>query len=174
LVTAEREIRRAEGELQRRRTNTVWKPERPLWEKKAFLKQSFSPQCAFNSEMNIGEIDKILCPEAVPWSEKEAVILRQKCEYPRAAPVRTDQRFERFSWSPHLISEAMFEFYSRSIREKVVHRYFEDERTRVGEYNRRRLDILSRQASLLNQIDKWNAEEQTRWDQYADANSRLF
>jgi hypothetical protein len=174
LTTAEREIRRAEGELERRRTNTVWKPERPPWEKKAFLKQPFSPQRAFHSEMNIGEIDKILRPEAVPWSEKEAVILRQKCEYPHAAPVRTDQRFERFSWSPHLISEAVFEFDSRAIREKVVRRYFEVERTRVGEYNRRRLDILSRQASLINQIDKWNAEERTRWDQYADTNSRLF
>jgi len=174
LAKAGREIRRAEEELQRRCANAVWKPARPVWEKRACLKQPFSPQHAFHCEMNIGEIEKILCPEAVRWSEKEATILRQKCEYPPVAPVCAHQQFEAFSWSPPQISEAVFESDLGAIRERDIDRYFRDERTRVDEYNRRRLEILSRQANLLKQIEEWNADEQARWNRYADTNSRLF
>ena len=44
LSKAEREVQRLKDEFQRRRTQTVWTPVRPPWEKRTFLKQTFSAQ----------------------------------------------------------------------------------------------------------------------------------
>lgn len=172
LSKAEREVQRLKEEFQRRCTQEAWAPVRPAWERKTFLKQTFSAQCAFYSEMNIAEIDHILSPEVEPWSERESALLTQECTYPGSAPTRICREFHQFVGPPLQIAEAIFD--SRAIREKDVNRYFQDERARFDEYNQRRLQILSRHASLISQIESWNIEERTRWKRYMNASASLL
>jgi hypothetical protein len=89
LSKAERDLERLESEFQHRRTQTKWTPVRPAWERRPFLKQMFSPQNSFCSEMNISELNWILSPEAEAWSEREAKLVSQDCTYPGAPPTGT-------------------------------------------------------------------------------------
>jgi HJR/Mrr/RecB family endonuclease len=174
LSKAEREVQRLKEEFQRQRTQTVWTPVRPAWERRTFLKQRFSPQRAFCSEMNIAEIDRILSPEVEPWVEKESALLTQECSYPCNAPTSICQEFHEFVGSPLQIAEAIFDFDPVGIREKDIKRYFQDERTSVDEYNQRRLQILSKHSALIGEIESWNIEERKRWKRYLTASASLF
>ena len=174
LLRAELVVRQVEGKFQIRRASKLWKPIRPTWEKRAFLRQTFLPQSVYCSEMNIAEIDKILCPETEPWSEKEVTIFNQKCDYPSAAPAIICSEFEEFSWSPLPVGEGIFEFDSETICEKDICRYFGDERANVSEYNRRRAGVLSKQAALLKEINSWNAEQRALWNRYVETSAALF
>jgi hypothetical protein len=174
LSKAEREVQRLNEEFQRRRAETVWTPVRPAWERRNFLKQTFSPRSAYFSEMNIAEIDSILAPEIKSWSERESALLAQECSYPGSAPTGACQEFREFVGAPLQIAEAIFEFDLHRIREKEINRYFRDERTHVDEFNKRRLQILSRHAALMSEIASWNIEEQKRWKRYLNASASLL
>ena len=86
LPRAERILNRLQTDFERRRTETIWTPLRPTWEKKPFLRQLFSPQSANWKDMDIAEIDFMLRPDPVMWSEKESALLAQTGIYPSNPP----------------------------------------------------------------------------------------
>jgi Restriction endonuclease len=171
---SERALKHINEEFQSRRAKIGFKPVRPTWEKKTFPKQLFSRQSQLRTEMNIAEIDAILCPDPVPWSQKEITLLAQRCAYPSSAPVGTCEEFHEFIGSPFQIKEATFEFDPSAVREKDVVRYFLDERTRFTKYNERRLEMLSRHTNLAGQIAEWNTEEYKRWKNYCKDSANLL
>ncbi len=174
LDNADRVIKRLRDDFQSRRAKIGWTPVRPIWEKKTFHKQRFFPQREYCTEMNIAEIDEILCPDAVPWSEIELAILAQNCSYPAIAPTNKCDEFHDFIASPLPIGEAIFVFDSEVVRNKDVDRYFRDERMSVVKYNEHRLEIISRYDNLTNQISSWNTEEHKKWKRYCNDSEMLL
>lgn len=174
LDKSERALKRLNDEFQRWTAKTGLTPVRPTWEKRTFLKQLFTPQREFCTEMNIAEIDSILCPDSTSWSQKEMTLLAHNCAYPCSAPVSTCEEFHEFIGSPFLIREATFDFDPAAVREKDVVRYFLGERIQVTKYNERRLEMLSRHTNLTRQIEAWNTEEYKRWKNYSKDSANLL
>jgi hypothetical protein len=168
LAQAARTVNGLEAEFQRRSTETVWTPLRPTWEKKSFLRHLFSPQSASWTEMKIEDIDSILCPDPVPWLEKESAILTQSCSYPSGAPTSNPLKFNEFPVPSFRLEKATFAVDKATLREKDVDRFFRQERMQAEEYNQRRLAIVSRYDDLRRQIEVWNREERARWQCYID------
>ena len=171
---AERALNRLKDEFLSRKAKTGLTPVRPSWERRAFLKHHFSPQREFCSEMNIAEIDAILSPDPVPWSQKELALIATDCEYPASAPVSACEELDAFIVSPLQIREAVFDFDHKAVRERDVVRYFRDEQARVAKYAARRLDLLAKHAELTKQIETWNAELYLRWKSYCKDSARLL
>lgn len=169
LERAARTVKDLEAKFQTRRTETVWTPARPIWEKKSFPRQLFSPQSASWKEMNIGEIDSILCPDLVPWLEKESAILAQNCSYPSTAPTSNSLKFNELSVPSLHLEKAIFDVDRATVRERDVNKFFRQERMEVEEYNQRCLAITSTYDDLRRQIEVWNAQERERWQRYVDA-----
>ena len=173
LGQAARTLNGLEAELQRCRIETVWTPLRPTWEKKSFLQQLFSPQCASWKELNIDEIGSILCPDPVSWLEKESAILTQSCSYPSRAPASSFLKFHKLLVPTLNLEKATFDIDKATVREQDANRFFRQERAQVEEYNQRRLAIISKYDDLKGQIEIWNTDEQKRWQSYADASVTL-
>jgi restriction system protein len=173
LAQAERTVNSLEAEFHRRHTETVWTPMRPIWEKRPFLRQLFSPQNETWKEMNIAEIDSILCPDPVPWFEKESAILAQNCTYPLDAPINDYFDFHELSGPPLHLKEASFEVEQGAVRAKDVARFFRREHEKVKQYNERRLSLISRYLELSKQIEIWNLEERQRWRCHVNASAAM-
>ena len=173
LGRAARTVNVLEAEFQRRRTESVWIPQRPVWEKTPFPRQLFAPQSAIWQEMNIEDVDSILCPDPVPWFEKESAILTQNCSYPSKVPTSTVPKFHELSIPSLHLEKAALEVRKSAVRTKDVNRFFRQEGTEILEYNQRRLAINSRFDDLKREIEVWNAEERERWQRYVDASVTL-
>jgi restriction system protein len=180
LARAESELRRLESEFQRRRAaatwvakQPTWVAKQPTWEKKPFPHQPFFPKRAFWHEMEISEIDSILCPDPVPWQEKESAILAQDCSYPADAPTCDCSEFYETPRPTLQLEEATFQVDEAAVRHKDVDRFFRQERTQVEEYNRQRLAVISQYDELSRQIEIWNREERERWKSYVQASTAM-
>jgi len=173
LARAGETIGRLEVEFRSRQTDTVWTPLRPVWEKKTFLRQPFSPQSSICTEMNISEIDSLLNPDPVPWSEKESAILAQDCSYPSTAPTPNCLDFQELLVPPLQLDEAIFEVEPTKVSTKNADKFFRQERRKVEEYNRQRVAILSKHAELSREIAAWNQEQRALWKRYIDASTAI-
>jgi restriction system protein len=174
LERSERSIKHLNDELRSRKSRTRLTPVRPIWEKKTFHKQLIAPPSEFHSEMNIADIDSILCPEPAPWSQMEMTLIARDCAYSASPPVGSCDEFHEFIGSPLLISEAVFEYDPNTVHEKDIARYFGTERMQVATYNQRRLELLSRHADLASQIEAWNAKEYASWKNYRKKSESLL
>ncbi|MGA8086962.1 MAG: restriction endonuclease [Terracidiphilus sp.] len=173
LARAERTTSKLQSEFERLRSETVWIAKPPTWEKKRFQRQLSSPQTEFCSEMNIEEIDAVLCPNEVSWFDKESSILARDCIYPLAAPVMECSEF-REQFVPSLeLDEATLEVDRTAIREKYINRFFNQELLEVEQYNQRRVAILARYSDLNNQIHAWNADQRMLWNRYVQDSKRM-
>lgn len=173
LAQAERDVNSLDAEFRKCRNETDWTPQRPTWEKKPFRPYLFSGQNAAWKEMDIAEIDTILCPDPVSWLEKESAILAQNCTYPPKAPKSDCLEFNKFLGPPIQLKEAIFEVGNAAVKEKDVSRFFLAERKEVDEYNVRRLAILSRYGDLKEQIETWNAKSRERWKRCIDISAAM-
>lgn len=120
LSRAERTINRLEAEFRRIQTETVWIANRPTWEKKPFQRQLYSHQNALRAELNVAEIDAILCPDQVPWFEEEHLILTQNCTYPPSAPTNTSREFHEHTLPSLDLGEAIFEVDRTAVRVRTL------------------------------------------------------
>ncbi len=173
LPRAERILNRLQTDFERRRTETIWTPLRPTWEKKPFLRQLFSPQSANWKDMDIAEIDFILRPDPVMWSEKESAILAQTGIYPSNPPASDCLKFDELRVPPLMVEKAVFEVDHATVKRKDVLRFFQQERKSVEDYNQKRSALISRYDGLKRQIEIWNTEERERWRRYIKTSAEM-
>ncbi len=173
LAQAGQSLERLEAEFRSRQADTVWTPVRPVWERSTFLRQSFSPQSSIYTEMKMAEIDSILNPDLVPWSEKESAILAQDCSCPSSAPSSHHLDFRELQVPPLQLAEAVFAADPTTVSQRDADKFFRQERRKVEEYNRQRLAILSKHAELSREIAAWNQEQRARWKDYIDASTAM-
>ena len=123
--------------------------------------------------MNIEEIEAILSPDEVPWSEKESAILARSCSYPEDGPRSSCSVFNEYSLNTLDVGRATFEFDQSAVREKDINRFFQRERLEVEQYNEKRLALLYRYSDLKGQVQAWNVEQRKRWRQYVEDSERM-
>ncbi len=167
LEQAQQELDVLSAQFHERRRTTVWTPIRPTWVKKPFLPLVFPSQTNAHGDMDIAEIESILCPNIVGWLEIESAIFSQSSIYPFAAPkgecLSSNELFKR----ELRLEKAVMRVDHTSITEKDVARCFRRERGVLEDYNKRRLAILSDCDHLNEQIDNWNVENHRKWSRYA-------
>jgi restriction system protein len=173
LPRAERIVSRLQTDFERCRTETIWTSLRPTWEKKPFLRQLFSPQTADWKGMDIADIDFILRPDPVMWSEKESAILAQTGIYPPSPPVSDCLKFDELRVPPLMVEKAAFEVDHDRVKKVDLHRFFRLERLSVEEYNQKRSVLISRYDDLKRQIEVWNTEERERWRRYIKTSTEI-
>ena len=168
LERAEQEMSSVDAKLREARSETVWTPQRPVWEKRPFLAHVPSGQSAVWQEMDVAELNSILCHNSISWLDRESAILTQDCTYQPEAPKVHCLTFRELSVPPLQLKEAIFEVQHSSVKAKDLGKFFCTERKQVEEYNHRRLTILLRYEEQRKQIQEWNAEDRERWERYID------
>jgi hypothetical protein len=111
--------------------------------------------------MNIAEIEAVLCPNDVPWFEKESSLLARDCIYPSSVPEMECAEFHELSVPSLELEEAILEVDRTAVRDKYINRYFQQELSEIEQYNERRVAILSKCSDLSNKIHTWNAEQRS-------------
>jgi restriction system protein len=163
-------ITKLEAAFAARRNSSKWVAHRPTWQKVPFKAFAAPKQNAQSTEMNVGELALILCPNAEPWHEKESRMLGRNCSYPSQPPPSSHcAELEPFTIPEIRMEFAIFEASSTNIREKDLDRFFGNERKEVEGYNEKRRLLLSRYQELANSVAAWNERERQQWTRYRDS-----
>src|SRR5262249_6437687 len=173
LERAQLEIDSAVSEFQKVQKFTAWIPQRPTWIKKEFESLALNPKVNSWSEMNIQDMDQILRPEPMPWTQAESAILSWNCDYPFNPPKSTILEFNKFPELKVQLEEAILEVNPSAVTRKQLARYFQSEQRKVAEYNKRRSTMLARCDDVNRAIRARNSEAEQRWSICAKESRRL-
>lgn len=171
LERAQQRIDAVVREFQRIQLTTSWVPRRPTWGKFEFAPYALPAKSDSWEEMNVEDIDSILCPEKRTWVDIESSILVQSCRYPAEPPRGTHDELIQARGVELRLESAAFE--NNGLTSGQISRFFQREQKAVADYNERRSGILTRCEDLNRAIAKWNDDNRQAWTRYAEENIRL-
>jgi restriction system protein len=170
LERTARTIAKFEAAFADRQSASKWVAHRPTWQNVTFRAFAAPKQNTQSTEMNVGELQVILRPNAEPWHEKESRMLGRNCLYP-SQPPSSSQRAEPEAFTlPEISMEsAVFKPSLPNMSEKDLDRFFGNERRGVEQYNEKRRLLLSKYQDLANSVEAWNESERQQWKRYRDS-----
>jgi Restriction endonuclease len=165
-IEKEFEVALNKFELAQKITHWVARP--PVWRREEFKTLSPPRKSSDYDEMSIDDIDAILGQNSdiSTWSANESEISIRQCIYPSSPPSGKPDKFTAFPTFCADLKSAVFEIDVAHVSDENIGRYFSDEQTRVVTYNKRRLELSSKIASLNSAIEAWNKQNHMSWERY--------
>lgn len=173
LDAAEQVLDLAERRLQAAKDQERREGRRPFWVQQEFKPFTLSPQDETYREMNVDDVGAILQPTSETWSEQEARLLSQSCQYPHSKPAIQSTKFSPIEAVNLQLDEAHFLYDRSKITEDKIAKYFERERRSVIAYNERRSGLIARQDGVNKGIQQWNDQSKRDWEAWVAQNKEL-
>ncbi len=114
--------------------------------------------------MNVDDIRAILQPTSETWTNREASLLSQDCQYPHSKPTMWTSDFTPIDILGLHLDLARFQYDHSKITESRIAKYFDRERGTVSAYNDRRSALISRLDVLNKDIREWNEQSRRAWE----------
>ena len=173
LDAAEHELDLVERELQAMKDQKRREARRPLWVRQEFKPFTLSPQDETYREMNVDDIGSILRPTPESWTDREAVLLSQSCQYPHSKPAVAPMERTPVETVSLQLDEAHFQYDRSKITEGKIAKYFEREHRSVIAYNERRSGLIVRVDELNKAIQQWTVQSRSDWEAFVAQSKEL-
>jgi len=173
LNLAEQELDLVQGKLKKLKAQKGWGVHRPSWVRQEFKAYALPPQNETYREMLVDDVSAILQPASETWADREAILVSQNCQYPHGKPTKQTIEFTPVEAVGLQLDKARFQYDRSKMTEDKIAKYFDRERCAVNEYNDRRSGLISRLDVLNKQIQEWNDESRSAWENYVRQNEQL-